>query len=136
MKKRSVFLGCFALIFAGLAFSTTSSFAQKKTVKACQEEWRANKAANEAAKITEKDYVAKCRADAAKPAATTTTAAPAVAPKPAAKKPADPKQAEYARERACGSEWKAEKAAGKVPEGMTWPKYWSDCDKRKKAAGM
>jgi hypothetical protein len=136
MKKRSVFLGCFALIFAGLAFSTTPSFAQKKTVKACQEEWRANKAANEAAKITEKNYVAKCRADAAKPAATTTTAAPAVAPKPAAKKPADPKQAEYARERACGSEWKAEKAAGKVPEGMTWPKYWSDCDKRKKAAGM
>ena len=136
MKKRSVFLGCFAFIFAGLAFSTTPSFAQKKTVKACQEEWRADKAANEAAKITEKDYVAKCRADAAKPAATTTTAAPAVAPKPAAKKPADPKQAEYARERACGSEWKAEKAAGKVPEGMTWPKYWSDCDKRKKAAGM
>ena len=136
MKKRSVFLGCFALIFAGLAFSTTPSFAQKKTLKACQEEWRANKAANEAAKITEKDYVAKCRADAAKPAATTTTAAPAVAPKPAAKKPADPKQAEYARERACGAEWKAEKAAGKVPEGMTWPKYWSDCDKRKKAAGM
>ena len=54
MKKRSVFLGCFALIFAGLAFSTTPSFAQKKTVKACQEEWRANKAANEAAKITKK----------------------------------------------------------------------------------
>ena len=117
MKKRSVFLGCFALIFAGLAFSTTPSFAQKKTVKACQEEWRANEAANEAAKVTEKDYVAKCRADAAKPAATTTTAAPAVAPKPAAKKPADPKQAEYARERACGAEWKAEKAAGKVPGG-------------------
>ena len=69
MKKRSVFLGCFALIFAGLAFSTTPSFAQKKTVKACQEEWRANKAANEAAKVTEKDYVAKCRADPAKPAA-------------------------------------------------------------------
>ena len=51
-------------------------------------------------------------------------------------KKASPKQAEYARERACGAEWKAEKAAGKVPEGMTWPKYWSDCDKRKKAAGM
>jgi hypothetical protein len=105
-------------------------------VKACQEEWRANKAANEAAKITEKDYVAKCRAEAAKPAATTTTAAPAAAPKPATKKPADPKQAEYARERACGAEWKAEKATGKLPAGMTWPKYWSECDKRKKAAGL
>jgi hypothetical protein len=136
MKKLSVILACFALIFAGLAFSTTASFAQKKTVKACQDEWRANKAANEVAKVTEKDFVAKCRAEAAKPAATTTTAAPVAAPKPAAKKPADLKQAEYARERACGAEWKAEKEAGKVPEGMTWPKYWSDCDKRKKAAGM
>jgi len=136
MEKRSAFLGCFVLIFAGVAFSATPSFAQKKTVKACQEEWRANKAANEAAKITEKDFVAKCRAEAATPAATTTTAAPAAAPKPAARKPADPKQAEYARERACGKEWKAEKAAGKVQAGMTWPQYWSECDKRKKAAGM
>ena len=49
---------------------------------------------------------------------------------------ADPKEAEHARERACGADWKAEKAAGKVPAGMTWPKYWSECDKRKKAAGM
>jgi len=136
MQKRSAFLGCFVLIFAGVAFSATPSFAQKKTVKACQEEWRANKAANEAAKITEKDFVAKCRAEAATPTATTTTAAPAAAPKPVARKPADPKQAEYARERACGKEWKAEKAAGKVQAGMTWPQYWSECDKRKKAAGM
>jgi hypothetical protein len=135
MEKRSAFLGCFVLIFAGLAFSATPSFAQKKTVKACQEEWRANKAANETAKVTEKDFVTKCRAEAT-PAATTTTAAPAAAPKPATRKPADPKQAEYARERACGKEWKAEKAAGKVQAGMTWPQYWSECDKRKKAAGM
>jgi hypothetical protein len=136
MEKRSAFLGCFVLIFAGIAFSATPSFAQKKTVKACQEEWRANKAANEAAKITEKDFVVKCRAEAATPTATTTTAAPAAAPKPVARKPADPKQAEYARERACGKEWKAEKAAGKVQAGMTWPQYWSECDKRKKAVGM
>jgi hypothetical protein len=140
MKKQPAFLGCFALIFASLAFSATPSLAQKKTVKACQEEWRANKAANEAAKITEKDYVAKCRAESDKPAAATTTTAPAApAPKMApatAKKPADGRQAEYARERACGADWKADKAAGKVPTGMTWPKYWSECNKRKKAAGM
>jgi len=141
MKTRLVFLRCFALIFAGLAFSTTPSFAQKKTVKACQEEWRANKAANEANNITEKAYVAKCRAEADKPATMTTTTAPATAPAPkmtptTAKKPADGRQAEYARERACGADWKADKAAGKVPAGMTWPKYWSECNKRKKAAGM
>jgi len=129
MNKRSILLVCSMIIFSGLAFSATPSFAQKKTVKACEEEWRANKAVNEAAKITEKDYVAKCRADSAKPGAA--TAAPA-----AMKKPADPQEAEHARERACGADWKAEKAAGKVPAGMTWPKYWSECDKRKKAAGM
>ena len=73
MNKRWWLIVCSALIFSGLAFSATPSFAQKKTIKACEEEWRANKAANEAAKITEKAYVAKCRADAEKPA----TAAPA-----------------------------------------------------------
>ena len=134
MKKRSILLICFTVIVSGLALSATPSFAQKKTIKACEEEWRANKAANEAAKITEKDYVAKCRAGTEKPAAA--TPAPAAAPKTAAKKPADPQEAEHARERACGVDWKAEKAAGKVPAGMTWPKYWSECDKRKKAAGM
>ncbi|HET7383575.1 MAG TPA: hypothetical protein VFJ59_13450 [Pseudolabrys sp.] len=142
MIKRSMLIVCSAVIVSGLAFSATPSFAQKKTVKACEEEWRANKAANEAAKITEKAYVAKCRAEAAKPAAaapTTAPAAPAATTKmaPAAtKKSTDGRQAEYARERACGADWKADKAAGKVPAGMTWPKYWSECDKRKKAAGM
>jgi hypothetical protein len=41
-----------------------------------------------------------------------------------------------ARERACGQDWKADKAAGKIPAGTKWPQYWSDCNKRKKAAGM
>jgi hypothetical protein len=139
MNKRSALIVWSAAIIVGLAFSATPSFAQKKTVKACQEEWRANKAANEAAKITEKAYVAKCRAESAKPAAATKTTAPktpAAAPKSTAKKPADGRQAEYARERACAADWKAAKAAGKVPAGMTWPKYWSECDKRKKAQGM
>ena len=132
---------CIAAILSIAAISTAPAPAQKKTIAVCQEEWRANKAANEAAKITEKDFVAKCRATAEKPAAATPAAAPAApapaaAPKTAAKKPADPQEAEHARERACGADWKAEKAAGKVPAGMTWPKFWSECDKRKKAAGM
>ena len=54
----------------------------------------------------------------------------------ATKKPTDGRQAEYARERACAADWKADKAANRIPVGMTWPKYWSECDKRKKAAGM
>src|SRR5215813_15128604 len=129
MEKRSAFLGCVVLVFAGLVFSATPSFAQKKTVKTCQEEWRANKAANEAAKITEKNYVAKCRAESttAKPAAAPPVAAPATtAATPVTGKPKDARQAEYARERACGQDWKADKAANKIPTGMKWPQYWSE----------
>ena len=42
-----------------------------------------------------------------------------------------------ARKRAkeCGAEWRAAKKAGKIEEGMTWPKYWSACNKRLRAAG-
>lgn len=65
----------------------------------------------------------------AKPPAPKSTATPAT-------KPTGGRAAEVARERACGKDWKADKAAGKIPQGMTWPKYWSECDKRKKAEGM
>ena len=137
---------------------------QQKTVKACEDEWKANKAANQAAKITQKAYVAQCRTGAAAPAkptavapaatapakpaavapAATAPAKPAVAapaPKPAAPvsaatdKPKDGTAAMRARQKECGEEWKADKAAGKTG-GLTWPKYWSACNTRKKAAGM
>jgi len=38
------------------------------------------------------------------------------------------------RQKKCGAEWKEAKAAGKVEKGMTWPKYWSACNKRLKQA--
>jgi hypothetical protein len=44
-------------------------------------------------------------------------------------------QAMHERQKKCGAEWKAAKAAGKVEKGMTWPKYWSACNKRLKAGG-
>ncbi|MGZ5520031.1 MAG: hypothetical protein ACXWJX_20225 [Limisphaerales bacterium] len=139
MKSQSKFITCAAAILSIAALSAVPALAQKKTAKACQEEWQANKAANQANKITEKAYVAKCQAEGAtaKPAAAPPAAAPATtAAKPAAGKPKDARQAEYARERACGQDWKAEKAAGKIPAGTKWPQYWSECNKRKKAAGM
>jgi hypothetical protein len=34
----------------------------------------------------------------------------------------------------CAAEWKETKAAGKTEKGATWPKFWSDCNKRLKAA--
>jgi hypothetical protein len=63
---------------AGLLVALAPALAQQKTVSACQDEWRANRAANQAAGITEKAYIDKCRAG-------TTAAAPTAAPsKPAA----------------------------------------------------
>jgi hypothetical protein len=79
-----------------------------------------------------------------KPAAVTTPAKPVIAAKPAptrvavAKPPKTPGQpspaqaAMYARERQCGAQYRAEKAAGKIPAGQTWPQYWSACNKRMK----
>ncbi len=68
----------FAIIcstIVGAAILSSPVFAQQKTEKACRDEWRANKADNQAKKITEKAYVAQCRSDGAAP-----TAAPAAAP--------------------------------------------------------
>lgn len=68
----------------GLVALSAPALAQQKTVKACQDEWRASKDANQAAGVTEKAYVEKCRAGgAAAPA--TPAATPASAPAPAAK---------------------------------------------------
>ena len=65
--------------------------------------------------------------------APSTTTAPTVAK---AKKPASGGlTAARERQKKCGVEWKEAKAAGKVEKGMTWPKFWSACNKRLKAAG-
>jgi hypothetical protein len=91
MKTRLLTIVCSALI--GLAALSPGALAQQKTIKACEDEWRANKADNEAKHILMKDYVAKCRAasttapTAPAPAATTAPAAPA-ARAPAAAAPA------------------------------------------------
>jgi hypothetical protein len=68
------------------------AFGQQKTVKECRDEWRAS---TDAAKGTQKDYVAKCRGEG-------TAAAPAARPAGAAK---------TARE--CRDEWRASKDAAK-----------------------
>ena len=54
----------------GVSVLSFPALAQQKTVKACQEEWRANKDANQAKGVTQKAYVTQCRAGgiAAQPA--------------------------------------------------------------------
>ncbi len=99
MKTRAVTIICFALI--GLAALSSQAVAQQKTVKACEDQWRANKAENQAKGITEKAYVAQCHAGsptapippaAAKSAppvaATPKAAAPVATPSPVKPAPA------------------------------------------------
>ena len=49
------------------------------------------------------------------------------------KKKSDDKSGMTGKERMakCSAEWKEMKAAGKTA-GLTWPKFWSDCNKRLK----
>ena len=81
-------------IVLGASVLSFPAAAQQKTVKACQEEWRANKAANQAKGVTEKAYVTQCRAGTATtapaPTAPTATAPAKTAPSTA---PAAPSRA-------------------------------------------
>jgi hypothetical protein len=80
MKTSSIAAIC-GMVFVAIAPSF-SAFAQQKSAAACRAEWRANKAANQAAGKTEKAYVAECRSRA-EPAAKP----PAIAPAPRASAP-------------------------------------------------
>jgi hypothetical protein len=59
-----------ALCLAGLCAIALSSLAaaQQKTAKACAEEWQADKTTNQANGVSEKAYVARCRAGSSKAA--------------------------------------------------------------------
>jgi len=135
------------------SLAAISAPAQAKTMKECAAQWKEMKAANQTAGMKYRDFSKQCMSEGAAPAGGTP---PPAAEKPAAPPPAKPaattpppvtttksetkpmspgRAAMIARERACGAEWKADKAAGKIPAGMKWPQYWSACDKRKKAEG-
>jgi hypothetical protein len=77
---RKYFSVAMSLALIGL-FVTSPVFAQTKTAKACRDEWKANKADNQAKGITEKAYITQCRAGTSAappttPPAITTTAPP------------------------------------------------------------
>ena len=92
----------------------------QKTAKACQEEWRANKAANQANGVTEKAYVEQCRGGAAPAPTTAAPSAPAPLPTPSAAATGQ-KTA-----KACQEEWRANKAANQA-NGVTEKAYVEQC---------
>jgi hypothetical protein len=119
MKNLLVAMTCAALV--GLLAAPGPALAQQKTVKACQDEWRAGKDANQAAGITEKAYVEKCRAGGvAQPAAT-----PAAATTPAPSAPGAG-AASQKTAKTCQEEWRANKAAYQAG-GITEKAYVDKC---------
>jgi hypothetical protein len=142
MKPRLLLSGLLLLGFAAAA--PLPAHAQQSRLKACAEEWRGLKAANQTAGKTYRAFSKEClsRASAGAPS---TEAPKAGGKRKAAKDDATTtqagapaksgRQAAAERRRACGAEWKAEKEAGKVVAGMTWPKFYSACNQRRKAQG-
>jgi hypothetical protein len=129
------------IFVAVLATASIPAPAHALTAKECSAKYQAAKAAGTLNGMKWNDFrKAECGGEAPAPTPPPAAEKPAASPPAAAaaeKKPATGgRAAMIARERACGAEWKAAKAAGTRPPGMKWPQYWSDCDKRKKAEGM
>ncbi len=62
MKQALLIFGFAAVIASSLVISSPSS---AKTVKACDEEWKANKATIQASGKKKKDFITECRAETA-----------------------------------------------------------------------
>ena len=118
MKSISVAAGTIALLSI-VTISFAPALAQQKTVKACEEEWRANKDANQAKGITEKAYVEQCHGQAG------ATVPKVEAAPPKATKTAAPTAAEKTV-KACEEEWRANKAANQA-KGITEKAYVEQC---------
>src|ERR1041384_8743954 len=121
-----------ALLGFAVAFTAPVS-AQEKRTKSCTTQWR-DMTKDEKKGAKKKDWVADCEAKAGGGTKTTapTTTTPPAAPAGGEVKGKTGRQAMIARERACGKEWREAKAAGQIEKGQTWPKYWSECNKRMK----
>jgi hypothetical protein len=118
--RRQIAVAMYLAIF-GLLTLSSHAMAQQKTAAACQAEWRANKAANQANGVTEKAYVANCRGGAA-PAQTTAAPAAPPAPTAAAAQPASGQKTA----KACRDDWMANKAANQA-SGVTESAYVTQC---------
>jgi hypothetical protein len=121
MRRQLAVVMCSAVL--GLMTLASQAIAQQKTVKACEEEWRANKAANQANGVTEKAYVVQCRGGAApaQPTAAAPVPPPTSAPAPTAGTTTAQKTV-----KACEEEWRANKAANQA-NGVTEKAYVVQC---------
>ena len=106
MKQALLICGFSAVIASSLLISSPSA---AKTVKACEEEWKANKPTIQASGKKKKDFVTECRAETA---STEPSAAPGAPPAQAgtSNSPATASPTRSAKTvRACAAEWIANK---------------------------
>lgn len=136
-----------AAAIATAALGAPAAATAENAMKVCGAKYQAAKTAKTLpAGQTWNQFLAQCRGSMTPAAASASTMAvkPAAAVRPmAAAKPAGaprvPGQqsaammAMHNRQRQCGQQWSAAKAAGKVPAGQTWPQYWSQCNTRLKS---
>ena len=146
-----------ALIGAGLS----AAAAAEPAMVQCGREYQAAKAAGTLNGMDWSRYRVDCAARL-KDGASAAAAAPVAAPQPAAGPASAPTPgappgappgatpvpapvpvasggmaAMHGRQKQCGAEWRAQKASlvARTP-GLTWPRYWSQCNARLKAAGQ
>ena len=156
MKSTASGFAIAATFAAGLfSLSLFAMPAQAATMKECAAQWKTMKAAKQTEGKTYRAFSKTCMggsdsaksdgaksSDLAKEAGAgdvKKTAKAKKAEKADAKpekkaKPSEGRAASAARQKECGADWKAAKAAGKVEKGMKWPQYWSACNTRKKGA--
>jgi hypothetical protein len=128
--------GSAAVLMAGLWLAMPAD-AANDIMKECGTKYQAAKAGNTLGGKNWAQFLAQCRGSqsAAAPVAAPAPVATAAAAKPATHQPRTQSPAMVAmhdRQRKCGQQWSADKAAGKVPAGQKWPQYWSACNTRLK----
>jgi len=137
MKAKSQAIAA-ACSLAVLNLVVARAEAQPSRMEFCAQAWQGLKATNQTQGKTYREFQKECLARTAPP-----PGMPSMEQKDSQQggqgnqsaAAAKAKKQAGALQRACGAEYKAAKAAGKLPEGTTWPKYLSECAKRKKAEG-
>jgi hypothetical protein len=122
MKQTLLICGFSAILASSLLISSPSS---AKTVKACEDEWKANKSTIQATGKKKTDFMTECRAETA----STEPATPAAQPAPAASSnpPAAAPRVRSAKTiRACAAEWTANKASLEA-SGKTRKDFITEC---------
>jgi hypothetical protein len=137
MKTRTCFLSVISAAVVGILVLSSPANAQQKTVKACEQEWQANNASNQAKGITEKAYVKNCRADSSAAKKPTPAAAKSTEKEKSTKTKKTDKTTKTEKKsaavsgqqktvKACEAEWRANKAANQA-KGITEKAYVEKC---------